>query len=245
MERRMVIDEYLETLWRMQENQDLSLEKMKSELADDFSLDVIDVLIADGLATLSENKKEIRLTDRGISKATRIIRAHRLAERLLYDAMGMSKDFEKGACEFEHILTDELVNSICTMLGHPKECPHGLPIPSGECCNKAIKSIESSIVKLSDMKIGDKGRIAYISCGEDQEMHRLNSLQIRPGATIKLHQNYPTYVIECEGARIAIDDDIAQNVSVWKTHHKKTQAEDKDILETPKRNIIKRLLGLN
>lgn len=245
MEKRMMIDEHLETLWRMQENGESSIQRMKEDLADDFSPDVVDALITDGLATMSEDKEEIRLTDRGASKATRIIRAHRLAERLLYDAMGMSKDFEKGACEFEHILTDELVNSICTMLGHPKECPHGLPIPSGECCNKEVKSIESSIIKLSDMKIGDKGRIAYISCGEDQEMHRLNSLQIRPGATIKLHQNYPTYVIECEGAKIAIDDDIAQNVSVWKSPRKNVPSEDNDILETPRRNIIKRLLGIN
>ncbi|MCX8027582.1 MAG: metal-dependent transcriptional regulator [Thermodesulfovibrionales bacterium] len=244
MEKTMVIDEYLETLWRMQENADLSIQRLKDEVADDFSVGILETLISEGLATISDDKKEIRLTDKGYKKATRIIRAHRLAERLLYDAMGMSKDFEKGACEFEHILTDELVNSICTMLGHPKECPHGLPIPPGECCNKDIKSIESSIVRLSDMKIGEKGRIAYISCGEDQEMHRLNSLQIRPGATIRLHQNFPTFVIECEGAKVAIDDDIARNVSVWKTQQKNAQKEDNDILEQPKKGILKRILGI-
>ena len=32
-------------------------------------------------------------------------------------------DIETGACEFEHILALELVASICTLLGHPKECP--------------------------------------------------------------------------------------------------------------------------
>lgn len=244
MEKTMVIDEYLETLWRMQENSDLSIQRLKDEIADDFSVGMLETLISEGLATISDDKKEIKLTDKGYKKATRIIRAHRLAERLLYDAMGMSKDFEKGACEFEHILTDELVNSICTMLGHPKECPHGLPIPPGECCNKDIKSIESSIVRLSDMKIGEKGRIAYISCGEDQEMHRLNSLQIRPGATIRLHQNFPTFVIECEGAKVAIDDDIARNVSVWKTQQKNAQKEDNDILEQPKKGILKRILRI-
>ena len=32
---------------------------------------------------------------------------------------------------------------------------------------------------------------------------------------MKLHQEYPTYVIECEGTSIALDGEVAQNINVW------------------------------
>jgi Mn-dependent DtxR family transcriptional regulator len=38
------------------------------------------------------------------------------------------------ACKFEHILSPEATERICTFLGHPRTCPHGSPIPAGECC---------------------------------------------------------------------------------------------------------------
>jgi hypothetical protein len=39
------------------------------------------------------------------------------------------------ACKFEHIISPELDRRICSFLGHPKTCPHGNPIPPGDCCN--------------------------------------------------------------------------------------------------------------
>ena len=41
---------------------------------------------------------------------------------------------EKNACTFEHILSPEVTDRICTFLGHPRTCPHGSPIPEGDCC---------------------------------------------------------------------------------------------------------------
>ena len=46
-------------------------------------------------------------------------------------------------------------------------------------------------------------------------MHRLFGLQIRPGNMIKLHQRYPCCVVECEGASIALDEEIAASICVW------------------------------
>lgn len=210
-------DEYLEALWRMQESGSSSVEELKTEIEGALSTDVLDKLLSEEMVTVSEDKKVIALTAKGEAYGRRIIRAHRLAERLMYDAMGMGMDFEKGACEFEHIITDVLVNSICIMLGHPTECPHGLPIPQGECCRNAVKTIESAVVPLTDLIVGQSARIAYIKCGEDQELHKLNGLQIQPGSTIKLHQTYPAVVVECEGSSIAIDDEIARNICVWQS----------------------------
>src|SRR5579863_8105091 len=79
---------------------------------------------------------EARFTDQGESRARSVIRRHRLAERLFMDVLFIRDDaaVESNACTFEHILSPEVTDRICTFLGHPKTCPHGSPIPPGECC---------------------------------------------------------------------------------------------------------------
>ena len=44
------------------------------------------------------------------------------------------RDVETAACAFEHLLTEDAVQRVCTFLGHPSKCPHGRPIPPGDCC---------------------------------------------------------------------------------------------------------------
>jgi DtxR family Mn-dependent transcriptional regulator len=215
MKQDIEVDEYLEALWHMKEDARVYVEELKTEVGERFNPDTLSALRVDGLAEVYEENR-IRLTPTGRERAVRIIRAHRLAERLMFDVMGVSRDIEDGACEFEHTVTPQLVDSICVMLGHPRECPHGLPIPPGECCRNAATTIETSVIHLTNLEVGRSARIAYINCDRDQDLHRLNGLQIRPGVTIKLHQTYPSYVIECEGSNIAIDDVIAKNICVWR-----------------------------
>src|SRR3954470_17620487 len=78
----------------------------------------------------------VELTPRGRERAGSIIRRHRLAERLFTDSLAMDSEteIEQQACKFEHILSPEATDKICTFLGHPKTCPHGAPIPPGPCC---------------------------------------------------------------------------------------------------------------
>ncbi len=78
---------------------------------------------------------EVRLTDRGKSRARDVVRRHRLAERLFTDTFAIGDpEADSQACKFEHIISPELDQKICTFLGHPKTCPHGNPIPPGACC---------------------------------------------------------------------------------------------------------------
>jgi DtxR family Mn-dependent transcriptional regulator len=62
-----------------------------------------------------------------------------LAERLFTDSLAMDSEteIEQQACKFEHILSPEATDKICTFLGHPRTCPHGAPIPPGPCCGNA------------------------------------------------------------------------------------------------------------
>jgi DtxR family Mn-dependent transcriptional regulator len=80
----------------------------------------------------------IDFTERGRKRAADIIRRHRLAERLFTESLGMvnEEEIEEQACKFEHILSPEATERICSFLGHPRTCPHGAPIPEGECCTR-------------------------------------------------------------------------------------------------------------
>jgi len=80
----------------------------------------------------------VDFTDRGRAKAADIIRRHRLAERLFTQTLDIQDEaeIEQQACKFEHILSPEATDKICTFLGHPEKCPHGAPIPAGPCCAK-------------------------------------------------------------------------------------------------------------
>jgi putative ABC transport system ATP-binding protein len=80
----------------------------------------------------------IEFTERGRKRAADIIRRHRLAEKLFTESLGMinEEEIEEQACKFEHILSPEATEKICAFLGHPKTCPHGAPIPPGECCTR-------------------------------------------------------------------------------------------------------------
>jgi putative ABC transport system ATP-binding protein len=81
----------------------------------------------------------VGLTDHGRQRASDIIRRHRLAERLFTDSLAMDSEIEieQQACKFEHILSREATDKICTFLNHPRTCPHGAPIPPGPCCGGA------------------------------------------------------------------------------------------------------------
>jgi putative ABC transport system ATP-binding protein len=77
-----------------------------------------------------------QLTPVGNRRARDVVRRHRLAERLFKDTFSIDEsEVHTQACKFEHIISPELDQRICTFLGHPKTCPHGNPIPPGDCCN--------------------------------------------------------------------------------------------------------------
>lgn len=233
-------DEYLERLWYMKEQDKRSLQELKSVIEGEYAPAIVDALLQDGLVEMDEGHDSITLTQKGEGKARSIVRAHRLAERLLFDVIG--RNIEDAACEFEHMVTPELVDSICILLGHPRECPHGLTIPAGECCRASAKVVKSSVKHLTEMEVGQSSRIAYINCAFDGTLHRLNGLHIRPGVIVKLHQKFPTFVVECEGASIALDEEIASNICVWTTPSwKEEKNEEEHKPEGRKKGLFKGL----
>jgi DtxR family Mn-dependent transcriptional regulator len=204
-------DEILERLWSMKESGRETIGELREALGDLYDEGELEGLVSDGFVRRQEDR--VSLTQTGLERARRLVRAHRLGERLIHDVLG--KDYEPGACEFEHIVDTGIVDGICTLLGHPRECPHGYPIPEGECCRKFARFAGRHVVPLTEMEVGQSARIAYVYAKSDREMHRLASLEITPGATVKLHQKSPAFVVECEGASIALDDEVAGGINVW------------------------------
>jgi putative ABC transport system ATP-binding protein len=87
------------------------------------------------LGMLEVRNSDVLLTAQGENRARDIVRRRRLAERLLTDTFSVGEpEAESNACKFEHIISPELDQRICSFLGHPKTCPHGNPIPPGLCC---------------------------------------------------------------------------------------------------------------
>jgi len=84
----------------------------------------------------------VEFTPAGQQRAADVIRRHRLAERLFTQTLQVQNEdeIEQQACKFEHILSPEVTDKICSFLGHPDSCPHGSSIPAGECCEKAGKA---------------------------------------------------------------------------------------------------------
>ncbi|KQY57678.1 MULTISPECIES: metal-dependent transcriptional regulator [unclassified Nocardioides] len=83
----------------------------------------------DGLLTV-EGDRHLELTDDGLRLATRVMRKHRLAERLLTDVIGLDWEFVHAeACRWEHVMSETVERRLIELLGHPTESPYGNPIP--------------------------------------------------------------------------------------------------------------------
>jgi DtxR family Mn-dependent transcriptional regulator len=198
-------DEHLEAIWLLEEKNQTQNDALEIRLGDQYSEDVLNKLRKRGLV------KDLQLTETGKEYTARLIRAHRLAERLLKDVLGIN-DYEVGACEFEHIMNNEILNGLCTLLGHPTKCPHGLSIPPGECCRRGEKQVNQAVHSLSSLNPGDSLKILYIQTINDRELHILEGMRVRPGVVVKVHQTKPALVIECEGTHIALDESVGEKI---------------------------------
>jgi len=219
MTDQKTVEEILEFVWTQREAgknsiaELLKIDEIKEAKAD---MTALQTLQDDGLVHIKGDT--VTFTQKGEKLAEATIRRHRLAERLLTDVLEIKEDMEieENACSFEHSLSPLVTDSICTLLGHPPACPHGLPIPRGECCKKFKVDVKPLVQPLKDMDIGQSGRIVFIIPSSHSRLDRLGSLGIVPGSIIRLHQKRPSFVIEIGETTLAIDYDITKEIYVKK-----------------------------
>jgi len=217
MTNNQYMEEILQLIETISESAQVKIEDLKKYLGDTEIDDILKQLI-EAETILIDSTNNISLTIKGKKEANEIIRRHRLAERLLFDVLDIKNEekAEKQACDFEHILDKEVTDNICTLLGHPKFCPDGKPIPPGECCSQGRKHISRIVSPLSALSVGEKGKIAYMLSGEHQRLDRLFSMGLLPGTTVRIHQKTPSLVICFEETTLAMDDEIAHDIFVRK-----------------------------
>jgi DtxR family Mn-dependent transcriptional regulator len=209
------IDEALELLWVLDEEGHHNLNRFRLSSEDDEVDAVISVLKKEGLVNISGDA--ISFTDEGHARSRALIRRLRLAERLFSEVFEMRDETViADACKMEHILSQELTDSVCTFLGHPQTCPHGKRIPRGECCKKYKVEVEPVVTRLSEFEVGSKGRITFIVPAKPSRLSKLNSLGITAGSIIRLLQRNPSYDIQIDETTVAIDPEIAKEIYVKK-----------------------------
>ncbi len=210
MELSEKAEEILEALWVNMEEEGkkpLDLGVLRDEPA-------ISELEKIGFIKLEES--HIHLLEKGKQGAQAAIRRHRLAERLLVDVLDVKKKIiDEVSCRFEHLLHKGLEDNLCTLLGHPKICPHGKPIPPGRCCKeKGKKEYFKAVASLSELKEKEKGVVAYLHTKDPVRMQKLMAIGALPGMNITLLQRFPSYVFKIGESQFAVDKALAEGIYV-------------------------------
>ena len=208
-------EEVLEALWTCGERNEHHIEALRECCHTPVDQELLSALEKKDL--IAREGERVLLTEAGKARAAGVIRRHRLAERLLVDVLNIPlPQAEAGACEFEHMLAPQVEESICTLLGHPRECPHGARIPPGTCCAEAKNVVDNVVVPLNQLEAGRSGKVAYISTTSHSRLHKLTSFGLTPGVTLRVHQKSPSYVVSCEQTELALEEDVVRDIYVWR-----------------------------
>ncbi|WP_455279871.1 metal-dependent transcriptional regulator [[Eubacterium] cellulosolvens] len=179
-------EDYLKNIYELQEREGLARTK---KLADRMQVSL--GTITNTVELLEKNElikhtryKGVTLTAKGNRIALDVIRRHRLTERLLTDILRMDwSNVHEIACKLEHDITEEVIKPLGKILGHPKTCPHGNPIPT-----KCGGIIEDNTRPLIDLEPQEIGTIVKIAEEKSEVLRYLDSLGIELGTIIKVEK---------------------------------------------------------
>lgn len=211
MELNENAEEMLEFLWLRSEEE--GRPGVEQEGLPPGSDETLAELVAGGYA--ASDGASFRLTEQGREEGASVVRRHRLAERLLTDVLAAHESvMHEKACRFEHLLDRGLEESICTLLGHPRICPHGKPIPLGKCCELREGRPQSVVFPLTQLKPGQRAKIAYLYAAQSRRLEKLVAMGLLPGALIRAVQTFPSYVFELGHTQFAVDEETASAINL-------------------------------
>jgi DtxR family transcriptional regulator, Mn-dependent transcriptional regulator len=169
-------------------------------------------LEAEGLVERGERKEAI-LTPAGAERARRVVRKHRIIERLLTDFMGYTAaEAHVHADELGGTFSDEMVERIEEKLGHPERCPHGWPIdPDFE------QAENRELEPLSALEAGARATIVRLAEHDGDLLHWYYDEGLAPGAAVELRAAEPAagqFRVVLEGAEKAIGEKAAEGLYV-------------------------------
>jgi DtxR family Mn-dependent transcriptional regulator len=179
----------------------------------------------DGLVTV-EGDRHLQLTEQGDRLAVRVMRKHRLAERLLTDVIGLEwEHVHAEACRWEHVMSETVERRLVELLGHPTESPYGNPIPGlaelGEPTDSGDGGKFMSGVEPLDVvaRSGGEARVLVRRIGEEMQkdevvMAALRRVGALPDKVVTVAAGAEGVLIGSGGETAEIDLDLASHLFV-------------------------------
>ena len=172
-------------------------------------------LEVEGLIERGE-RKEALLTEAGRARAERVVRKHRIIERLLTDFMGYTAaEAHVHADELGDTFTDEMVDRIATRLGNPERCPHGWPVDT------VFEQAENrELAPLSDLGAGARATIVRLAEHDGDLLHWFYDQGLEPGREIEVRDTHPAagqITVTLNGDERAVGEKAAASLFVRPT----------------------------
>ena len=175
----------------------------------------------DGLLTV-EGDRHLQLTDEGLRLATRVMRKHRLAERLLTDVIGLDWELvHEEACRWEHVMSETVEKRLLDLLDHPTESPYGNPIPGlGELGGDAAEEdFMTGVEPLSKAVTPAKGTVLVRRISEEMQkdetlMSALRRVGALPDKTVAVQATPDGVLLGSSGETAEIVPEAADHIFV-------------------------------
>jgi DtxR family transcriptional regulator, Mn-dependent transcriptional regulator len=174
----------------------------------------------DGLLSLAGDR-HLELSAHGRQRAVRVMRKHRLAERLLIDVLGLEWEYvHDEACRWEHVISERVERKILTLLGEHRESPYGNPIPGldelGEPLNEDFGRGVSTLVQLAAEapRVVTVRRIGEPVQVEPEALSLLTEAGLMPGQHVRVHREGARIIVVREGAEEAAGVSLPENVAI-------------------------------
>jgi DtxR family transcriptional regulator, Mn-dependent transcriptional regulator len=169
-------------------------------------------LEAEGLIERGEHKEAL-LTESGRERAERVVRKHRIIERMLTDFMGYTAaEAHVHADELGDTFSDEMVDRIATKLGEPERCPHGWPVDT------ALEQAENKeLAPLADLSPGTRATIVRLAEHDGELLHWFYEQGLEPGRELEVQDAQPAagqMTVRVDGSERAIGDKAAAGLFV-------------------------------
>ncbi len=128
------VEMYLKAIWHIKERKEDVKISTIAKMLNVRQPSVVQMLKKLNIKNLvNYNKAGVKLTEEGQAVGANMMRNSRLLEVLMESALKVKID-EEMVCGIEHHMKKEFTDALCTMLKHPRKCPHDREIPMGECC---------------------------------------------------------------------------------------------------------------
>src|SRR2546425_2226689 len=169
-------------------------------------------LEAEGLVERGEHKEAI-LTPAGTERARKVVRKHRIIERLLTDFVGYTPgEAHVHADELGGTFTDDMIERIEERLGHPDRCPHGWPVdPDFE------QAENRELAPLADLEAPTKATIVRLAEHDGELLHWFYEQGLVPGTVLELKAAQPAagqFTVKVDGTEKAIGEKAAAGLFV-------------------------------